>query len=138
MEVYGHGLAVDEHVGVHLLGGTGQRGVHARDVVGGAAHLVHEGLLARQQHHGKEALARGAVKGGVHLLVGGGGVDLALVGVAEVSHQEVALLELLRAAQLLPEPLRDLRGEGHEVRAPAKVVLKLAGKARLRGELAVL
>ena len=136
MEVDGKGVAVHEHVGVDLCRGVGQRGVHAQDLVG-AADLVDEGLLARQEHHGKEALALGTVERGVDFGVGGVGAHGRDVSVDEVGDEQVDLLELLGAAQLFPEPLRDLDREALEVRPAHEVVLELAGKPGVLGELTV-
>ena len=136
MEIDGEGVAVHEHVGVDLCRGVGQGGVHAQNLIG-AADFMDEGLFAGQQHHGEEPLALGAVERGVDLGVGGVRVDGDGIGVDKVRDQEVDLLELLRAAQLLPEPLRDLDREALELRPAHEVMLELACEAGVLCELAV-
>ena len=129
MEVDRAGLRVHEHVGRHLLRRVGQRGVHARDVVGIPGDLVHERLTARQQQDREEPAPGRTVE--LHVLL------VRRVRVGEVRHQEVALLEVLRTAELLPEPLGNLRGELHELALAGEVALELGGKAGVRRKRSV-
>ena len=137
MEVDGEGVGVNEDVGVDLLRGVGKRGVLAGDLVAVLVHLVDERLLSGEKHHGKEARSLGLVGIRDLVLVGVlGGAHLA--GVREIRHEEVALLEVLGAAQLLPEPLGYLNGEVHERYLASKVLFEARGKVALGGKGAVL
>ena len=144
---------VDHDVAVDLLRGVGQRGVVAQDPVGGRAggvraDLVHEGLAARQQDRGeellREVLEAVLVGRGLDHGLGDGaatrllGADLHVLGVGEVADQKVALLEVVAAAQLLPQVLGDLVGDLDEVDLAGLVAAQRVGEARVLGEGAVL
>ena len=100
---------------------------------------MNKGLLARKKYDGKKtsSLALKCLSLSVLIVCSSTGKRLAGIGINVVRHKKIALLNVICATKLFPEPLSNLVRKLYKLNVSVSILLKTTRKIAGRSKLSV-
>ena len=132
-------IQVNDRIRINLLRRRWQRCILAQNLICRTVYVMDKGLLAWEKHNGKEAssLTLKCLSLSVLIVCSSTSKRLASIGINVVCYKKIALLNVICATKLFPEPLGNLMRKLYKLNVSVGILLKTSSKITGRSKLSM-
>ena len=139
VEVNGACIQVNNCIRINFLRRRWQRCILAQNLICRSVYIMDKGLLTWEKHNGKKtsSLALKCLSLSVLIVCSSTSKRLTCIGINVVRHKKIALLNIICATKLFPEPLSNLMRKLYKLNVSVSILLKTSRKIAGRSKLSV-